>query len=128
MTRIDEIRDRLDKATPGPWKATYEPDDRWTSITGQGHNDGGRWLLCPEVATCEGEDHPDADLIANAPADLAWCLGKIERLSTKLAMVSLIVDDEPDPCPEHPNDDPVTCGWGRDIISIRLILNDTKEN
>ena len=83
MSRIDEIRDRLDKATPGPWEATYEPSDRWTSITGQAHDDGGRWLLCPEVATCEGEGHTDADLIANAPADLAWLLGEVERLSAE---------------------------------------------
>lgn len=97
MSRIDEIRERLDKATPGLGKTLYGT-------------------------------YADAILLVNARNDLAWCLGKIERLSTKLAMVSLIVDDEPDPCPEHPNDDPVTCGWKRDIISIRHILNDTKEN
>ena len=81
--RIDEIRERLDKATPGPWKATYEAADDWVSITGQGFYDGGHWMTCPEVATCEGIVGPDADLIANAPADLAWLLGEVERLSAE---------------------------------------------
>ena len=83
MRRIDEIRERLDKATPGPWKATYEAADDWVSITGQGFYDGGHWMTCPEVATCEGIVGPDADLIANAPADLAWLLGEVERLSAE---------------------------------------------
>ena len=118
MTRIDEIRERLDKATPGPWEVDTD-------------GSGGHGVFSDDEhmnPVCLYAKSEDIDLIANAPADLAWCLRKIERLSTKLAMVSLIVDDEPDPCPEHPNDDPVTCGWKRDIISIRLILNDTKEN
>jgi len=119
--RIDEIRERLDKATPGPWHLHSQEGGDIHDITGRVDDEHGVIIY----AECESSD---ADLIANAPADLAWCLRKIERLSAKLAMVSLIVDDEPDSCPEHPDDDPVTCGWKRDIISIRLILNDTEEN
>lgn len=120
-TRINEIRERLDKATPWPWHLHSQEGGDIHDITCHVDDEHGVIIY----AECE---QSDADLIANAPDDLAWCLRKIERLSTKLAMVSLIVDDEPDPCPEHPNDDPVTCGWKRDIISIRHILNDTEEN
>ena len=117
MTRIDEIRERLDKARPG----LGEIDGGEDLQKRRGNPKGSyTWTLYGTYA--------DAILLVNARNDLAWCLGEIERLSTKLAMVSLILDEEPDPCPEHPDDDPITCGWKRDIISIRRILNDTKEN
>ena len=125
--RIDEIRERLDKATPGPWEAGVDGDRMNPVVRAL---DGRVEHTIDYLLTKNGPDQGmnDAKFIANAPDDLAWCIRKIERLSAKLAMVSLIVDDEPDPCPEHPNDDPVTCGWKRDIISIRRILNDTEEN
>ena len=92
-----------------------EAADDWVSITGQGFYDGGHWMTCPEVATCEGIVGPDADLIANAPADLAWALDQLDQIRAILA-------DEPDPCPEHPDTDPITCGWKRDITRIRSII------
>lgn len=103
MTRIDEIRERLDKATPGPWafaSAPAEESDETPAdylagaLTGDGPlfvvwvpstegNPGGYVLT---AATGDGPHaSQDADLIANAPADLAWCLGEIERLQEALA-------------------------------------------
>ena len=93
MRRIDEIRERLDKATPGPWKATYEAADDWVSITGQGFYDGGHWMTCPEVATCEGIVGPDADLIANAPADLAWLLDALARRDQRCEDLAVSLDE-----------------------------------
>ena len=67
---LDRVQAVTDAATPGPWTANYDEADEWTSITGQGHYDGGGWLVCPEVATCEGEPGPDASLIAAARTDM----------------------------------------------------------
>ena len=74
MTRIDEIRERLDKATPGLWVAETSEATK---------NDQSQWRIGPERelpvvrARMRGAD---ADLIANAPADLAWCIDYIEEL------------------------------------------------
>jgi hypothetical protein len=53
--RLAEIRARLDAATPGEWP----------------FGEMVRHLL-----------PPDADLIAHAPADIAWLLAEVERLRT----------------------------------------------
>ena len=99
MRRIDEIRERLDKATPGPWVFGSAPavgsgetpaDYLAGALTGYGPlfvvwvpstegNPGGYVLT---AATGDGPHaSQDAELISNAPADLAWLLGEVERLS-----------------------------------------------
>ncbi len=45
----------------------------------------------------------------------------------QISRIKQILDNEPDPCPEHPDDDVVSCGWKNDIIVIRNIINYTKE-
>lgn len=61
--RLQEIRARLDAATPGPWEKTS-----------------------PNVVVAAGDVVAgvpltnNADLIAHAPADLAWLLDEVERL------------------------------------------------
>lgn len=88
MTRIDEIRERLDKATPGPWEADG-------SSIAQHWSRPGPWeeVVSTEVdcmAYCYGGSaqgvihESDADLIANAPADLAWCIEYIDELERVL--------------------------------------------
>ena len=67
---LDRVQALTDVATPGPWTASYDEADEWTSITGQGHYDGGGWMVCPEVATCEGEPGPDSAFIAAARTDM----------------------------------------------------------
>ena len=78
--RLAEIKARAEKATPGPWTATYEESDQWTSITGAGLFDGGHWMVCPEVATTEGEPGEDSDFIAHAREDVPDLLAEVERL------------------------------------------------
>ena len=66
--RIAAIRERLEPATPGPWH--YCGFAVWDAPT-----DG------VNVADCV--ERRDGPLIANAPSDLAWCLGTIERLKAE---------------------------------------------
>lgn len=81
---IASIRARIAAATPGPWTAEWSDDDQWWQITGQPHDDGGHWLVCPEVATSDEPDGTEADLIAHAPADLAALCDEVEVLREKL--------------------------------------------
>lgn len=73
--RLQEIRARLDAATPGPW---------WTAEQRRPYNNP-IWSRSDDPVTT-GETigniylQPDADLIAHAPADIAWLLGRVEAL------------------------------------------------
>ena len=73
-TRLDEIRARLEEATPVPW-AAVKGGLRWevrSGIESSGYHG---------VATTHSMYRRDADLIANAPADLAYLLGEVERVT-----------------------------------------------
>lgn len=69
--RLAEIRARLDAATPGPW---VYPEDDLTRIQA---SDG----VSVAVITRRIDD---ADLIAHAPADIAWLLDEVEQLRESL--------------------------------------------
>lgn len=79
-TRLAEIRARLDAATDGPWEAT--PNDR---ILGQ-----PRPEHAGERAVAEALLSVDADLIAHAPADLAFLLSELEAAQTRLDAVEML--------------------------------------
>lgn len=95
MTRIDEIKARLAAATPGPW----EPCERGAEnpvIKGQGSfiENGEQTNLfmamwpCHDIAdTVAAEDltYNNIELAANAPADIAFLIGEIERLEEDIA-------------------------------------------
>lgn len=72
--RLQEIRARLDAATPGPWKR-----DRHEILTVDVDDETG-WETC--IADAYG-DPADADLIAHAPDDLRWLLDEVERLRSE---------------------------------------------
>ena len=70
--RIDEIRERLDKARPG----LGEIDGGEELLKRRGNPKGlYTWTLYGTYA--------DAILLVNAPDDLAWLLGEVERLSAE---------------------------------------------
>ena len=76
--RIAEIRARLDAATPGPWlvrNGWVDLNNLHGDVIPVGHNDA------------------DADLIAHAPADIAWLLDEVERLrNTNLSVSNSLCD------------------------------------
>ena len=92
MSRLDEIRQRLSAATPGPWAATtwLNTSGGWAAVGPLHDTDGD-----PDDASCvydgcepncqhDKAAQADAALIASAPADLTWLLGEVERLTAAL--------------------------------------------
>ena len=82
MTRIEEIRQRLDKATPGPWFA-----GRFSIGAGEDRGDPDA-IPVERVALRE-----DADLIANAPADLAYLLDTLARRDQRCEDLAASLDE-----------------------------------
>lgn len=86
--RVEEIRARLDAATPGPWGT----DERYhgkvycdDSLGSMVADTGSRYT----IAITREKEAANADLIAHAPADLAWCLAEIERLRAATSPASV---------------------------------------
>ena len=92
--RLSEIKERLERATPGPWFVAEQPfDDRSTAIYGDNKAPvsidphGARFITDCDVTMewTEGEpdqsvfDRANARFIANAPTDIAYLLAMVER-------------------------------------------------
>ena len=84
--RIAEIRARLDAATPGPWR-TLDWADPPMFVVAQ-PRDSDHW---PRLASCGFGG--DADLIANAPADIAWLLDEVDALRERVAILRADLED-----------------------------------
>jgi hypothetical protein len=90
VSRIDEIKSRLAAALPGPWWSGHTPF--YLRMGQKDARDGTPPLTIrspahsEEIATvwtCLLPTRANADLIANAPQDLAWLIAEVERLSTE---------------------------------------------
>lgn len=87
MDKLNEIRARLDAATPGPLEAEHRESLDWLSsspyINTAGHEAGSKihtgdpgnpiWGSCWPHRNARA----DAEFIANAPADIAWLLDQL---------------------------------------------------
>lgn len=71
--REQQIRALLAAATPGPW--TISASNYALVFAGS-----DPWALADAKFIAAAEDIADAELIANAPTDLAWALEEIGRL------------------------------------------------
>lgn len=74
MLDIEPIKARLAAATPGPWQTitTVETDIGTEHLVTEADMDAGCIGTSPQAA--------DAELIANAPTDLAALIAEVERL------------------------------------------------
>jgi hypothetical protein len=93
--RLSEIKERVGKATPGPWEVEYDtcecnsPDDcdHWTLPYR---------LTLPEESVPEGVDHQveyigdftneTVEFIAHSPDDIRWLIAEVERLRHAVAL------------------------------------------
>ena len=108
MTRIEEIRARLDKATPGPWYwrntsptnvLLLGPMSRAVMAFARSGMQGaqpqfrGDDGLLHNSARANICDFADADLIANAPDDIRWLLDALARRDARCEDLAAQLDD-----------------------------------
>lgn len=75
--RVQEIRDRLDAATPGPWRVL---EDDWDGYAVADRSQGiGTAYIASEMQQGHDEGKSDAAFIANAPDDVAWLLDELAK-------------------------------------------------
>lgn len=111
---LEPIKERLDEATPGPWRVWRDPDPTKVRATAvetawrYGDIEGDTELITDYLPT-----DADATFIAHAPDDIAALIAEVERLRGQIEGLRAIIDSHPDPleCGKHDDDDPVSCGW-----------------
>lgn len=117
---LEPIKERLAAATPGPWRVWRDPDPTNVRATAvetawcYGDIEGDTELITDYLPT-----DADAELIANAPEDIATLVAEVERLRGQIDAVKAATANHPDPCEKHPDGDAVTCGWKsayRDVV------------
>lgn len=81
MTTLKDIRERWEKATPGPWTIVRDENDHWGKLEVKGAT--LRILgftQATDVSMEQGfQKEEDAKAIANAPTDIAYLLDLVER-------------------------------------------------
>jgi hypothetical protein len=88
--RISEIRARLEKATSGPWKVVDDPSSMMWDVAVTNHNPGEddfRGIIASLSQTNQipaDEQEANGTLLANAPADIAYLLDRVEALEAAL--------------------------------------------
>lgn len=82
--RIAEIKDRLEKATPGPWIAVGKNrnDGHQVVVAGEYTNEGEPDMWIDVVYSAD--EVADADFIAGAPEDIRFLLSEVERLEKRI--------------------------------------------
>lgn len=69
MTKLEEIKERLEKATPGPWH-----------IGQLNESTDSAWIESTELQDiCEVVTRNDEPFICSAPTDIAYLLTKVEE-------------------------------------------------
>ncbi len=86
-----QIRERLAKATPGPWE--HAQDEVMNTVVHFVHTQKKANSFCISIRIPGTKEH-DADLIANAPSDLAWLLAERDLLSRKLEVAMDLIRGE----------------------------------
>ena len=82
MTDIDleEIKGRLAAATPGHWMHGHRHEAHWVDTKPD--------LTVLEICDVDSETaYADAELITNAPADIAALIAEVERLQAQIGVV-----------------------------------------
>lgn len=87
--RVQEIRDRLEAATPGPW--SYSPASTGNPSDGPTHHEVRSVSISDDrtmyaIATTDYNEmgYLDAEFIAHAPDDIEFLLAEVERLQEDL--------------------------------------------
>ncbi|MBL4753615.1 MAG: hypothetical protein JKY52_08505 [Flavobacteriales bacterium] len=108
MSKLDEIKDRLAKATPGPWATdTVDYSEGVTIRTVKTHRmEGGVYsgIEFPEVIISHGGridetyveiSKDNATFITNSPSDIQYLLDEVDRLREELECITYIHTGNP---------------------------------
>lgn len=126
--RIQEIRERVEKATSGPWKI-HEVHDSccdyardWETDEIPDHEPESRGMTCPDGGLNHGEDYelftePDATFIAHAREDIPYLLSELDRLGRREARLREALDETLEALDRIP--DAVVYGLGEAEEGIR---------
>lgn len=83
--RLAEIQARLDAATQGVWSRGRDCTIVATRLDGSGANTGQAIMVSHDGGTRGNEFDANADLVANAPGDLAFLLALLASQSSEIA-------------------------------------------
>ncbi|MSS84508.1 hypothetical protein FYJ24_06965 [Actinomycetaceae bacterium WB03_NA08] len=112
MTTDQEMRQLADSATEGPWEANQN------DLTGEWkveYDQEQQWLIA-EVGGGDWNAKNDAEFIA---ACRDWVPEALKRLEAIEAVLSSYPE-----CDTYPPDGPIGCGWKRDLMTIKRIMED----
>lgn len=84
--RPQEIRARLDAATPWPWVRQDWACGDIAVVPARQSKDPDRNFICD----CGGSWDDDIAFIAHAPADIAWLLEQVEDLTKRVRMYEVV--------------------------------------
>ena len=85
MRRIDEIEQRLSKATPGPWLEQRYDESQTGILPPPEHVARNALITTVSVGFMRPDGHANAAFIAAAPVDIHWLLARIRSLEAGLA-------------------------------------------
>ncbi len=140
--RLSEIKERLERATPGPWFVAEQPfDDRSTAVYGDNKAQvsidphGARFIADCDVTMewTEGEpdqsvfDRANARFIANAPTDIAHLLATVERLKVHLDKLCGLIEGDCMICDQDGSS--LGAGWAfkDDALEARQALRELEQ-
>jgi hypothetical protein len=75
------------------------------------------------LVSARDDEQTVRDALSMAAATIEARQAERDGLASTLEQVRAILDDEPE-CAEHPDSDPVTCGWKYDIRRIRGVMEE----
>lgn len=84
-TRIEEIRERCEKATKGPWRVDYDKRSYGCHQIVYTNGDGHTMTIC-FMATPAELTEDDARFMASGRADIPFLLAEIDRLKQALEL------------------------------------------
>ena len=88
MTREQQIRERAEAATPGPWewKKMLPPSERLTSLRSTtAFYEEYKGVPRSVLKRLDDMDEADAEFIAHAREDIPWLLSEVAALSARLS-------------------------------------------
>lgn len=84
MSRLEEIRKRLEAATPGPWDSSCYNENNPSYSVNQSTKIIPAHLLPGESIAFQIKKQSNAEFIAHAPEDIRWLLNEINKLQEEV--------------------------------------------